>query len=322
LTNPLVTIGVTAFNAADTVGKAVESALAQGGVEAEIVAVDDASSDGTATRLAQLAAANPGRVRVFVQATNSGVAAARNRIVAEARGEFVCFFDDDDVSAPERVRRQLERLTGYERDYADGGPVICHTARRQLYPDGRSRIAPTMGTTPERPAPSGLAVARRILLGTPLEGGYGALATCSQLARTATYRALGGFDESFRRGEDTDLSIRLAKEGGHFVGLAEPLVTQTMTLTPDKNLEHDRRVVLSLIEKHSDVFEGGGQRAFARAFVEFRHAWLSGRRGAAVARLLVLALAHPRLSAQRLAFAWRGLEANRAYRRFHLRGAA
>jgi glycosyltransferase involved in cell wall biosynthesis len=318
MTCPLVTIGITAFNAGDTVAHAVASALAQEGVEAEIVAVDDASSDGTAAQLAELAAAYPGRMRVITHTTNRGVAAARNGIIAAARGEFLCFFDDDDVSAPDRVRRQVERLVAYEGEFAHGAPVVCHAARRQLYPDGETILAPTMGEALDSAAPAGLPVARRILLGTPLQGGYGALATCSQLGRTATYRALGGFDESFQRGEDTDFSIRLAKTGAHFAGVSEPLVTQHMTRSADKSLEDDRNTMLQLIDKHGDVFANEGQRAFARAFVELKQAWLRGRRGTALGRLLAIGLLHPALSAQRLGFALRGLGANRAHRRFHL----
>ncbi|HHY49573.1 MAG TPA: glycosyltransferase family 2 protein, partial [Alphaproteobacteria bacterium] len=111
LTAPLVTIGLCAHNAADTIAAAVDSALAQTGVATEIVIVDDASTDGTRALLEDCARQHPA-IRLFVNATNRGVAAARNTIIREARGTFIGFFDDDDRSAPERVARQLARLTG------------------------------------------------------------------------------------------------------------------------------------------------------------------------------------------------------------------
>src|ERR1043165_3384420 len=102
LTPPLVTVGLTAFNSADTVVRALHSALRQTWRPIEVVAVDDCSTDGTRVILDRLAEQHP-ELRLFGNAINGGVAVSRNRIVGEARGEFVVFFDDDDESLPERV---------------------------------------------------------------------------------------------------------------------------------------------------------------------------------------------------------------------------
>jgi glycosyltransferase involved in cell wall biosynthesis len=243
LTSPLVTVGLTTFNSAETVERALRSALAQTWRPIEVVAVDDCSTDGTRELLDRLATQHP-ELRVFGNAVNSGVAVSRNRILAEARGEFVAFFDDDDESLPERIASQFARITAYEREFADGAPVICHTARRLIYARRKERIAPTMGQREGRRAPAGPAVARRILLGTHLEDGYGACPTSSQMARLSTYRALGGFDPELRRSEDTDFNIRLAAAGGHFVGIGRPLVIQTMTRTSEKSLAEEYRYML------------------------------------------------------------------------------
>ena len=56
------------------------------------------------------------------------------------------------------------------------------------------------------------------------------------MARLSIFHQFEGFDPAFRRGSDTDFVIRLAKGGGHFVGIAAPLVVQTMTKTSDKGL--------------------------------------------------------------------------------------
>ena len=233
MTAPLVTIGLTTYNALRTLERALGSALAQTWRPIEIVAVDDGSSDGTLERLERVARQQP-VLRVFSNAPNGGVAVSRNRILKEARGEFVVFFDDDDDSAPERIAHQVQRIVEYEDRFAGGAPVVCHTARRRIYTEGLERTEPTMGQLEGRLAPHGVAVANRILLGTRLDDGYGACPTCSQMARIGTYRAVGGFDPQLRRGEDTDFAIRLALAGGHFVGIAEPLVTQWMTRTSGK----------------------------------------------------------------------------------------
>ena len=188
--------------------------------------------------LEQLAQKCP-KLKIFSNLENSGVAVSRNRIIKEASGEFIAFFDDDDESLPSRIFEQYKRITEYEKHFAKGAPVICHTARKLIYPRGEVRFEQTMGQTEGKPAPSGPAVARRILLGEPLEDGYGACPTCSQMARLSTYKLVGGFDPSFRRGKDTDSNIRLSQAGGHFVGLAEPLVIQSMTKTSEKSLQDE-----------------------------------------------------------------------------------
>lgn len=313
--SPLVTIGMTAFDAESTIERAVHSALAQSWRPMEIVVVDDCSTDRTSEILSRLSAGHPA-LRVFRNPTNGGVAVSRNRILAEARGEFVVFFDDDDESLPDRVEAQLRRILDYERDFAAGAPVICHTARRLIYPHGREHVAPTMGQRKERPAPAGLPVAERILLGTALEGGYGACPTCSQMGRLSTYHALGGFDPLYRRGEDTDLNVRLAKAGAHFVGVAKPLVVQTMTRTADKSLDDERRSTLMLLEKHRDVPDRIGLYGFCHRWIEMKYAWQKNRRIDCALRLASLAMTNPVLTVRRLILSAPNLSLNRAGKRF------
>ena len=316
LNYPLVTVGLTTYNAIDSVERAVNSALVQTWPSIEIVAVDDCSTDGTREFLDQLAISHP-TLRVFGNSVNGGVAVSRNRILDEAKGEFIAFFDDDDISLPERIEKQFQRIADYERQFAPGALVICHSARKQLYPNGEERLEPTMGQREGRLAPAGAAVARRILLGTPLEDGYGACPTCSQMARLATYRLLGGFDPSLRRGEDTDFNIRLAEAGGHFVGIAAPLVIQTMTKTSDKSLRDEYYNMLRLMEKHRAIMEREGQYDFCRAWLALKQAWLEQKHWEFTWRLMRLGLVSPLLTLRRLTIALPNLGLNRAFSQFH-----
>jgi glycosyltransferase involved in cell wall biosynthesis len=316
MSQPLVTIGLTTYNAADTVERAVASALAQTWSLIEIVAVDDCSTDTTREILVRLAASHP-ELRVFVNAVNGGVAVSRNRILDEARGDFVAFFDDDDESLPERIESQMRRIVAYEGNFAAAAPVVCHTARKRVYAEGLERIEPTMGQAEGCRAPNGTAVAERILLGTPLEDGYGACPTCSQMARLSTYRLVGGFDPMLRRGEDTDFTIRLAQAGGHFVGIAQPLVTQWMTKTSEKSLAEEYRNQMLLMEKHRPIMERAGQYKFCQQWLHAKQAWLEGRRVSFVAVLVRLALRHPCLTGRRLLIALPNIRLNLAFSRFH-----
>ncbi|KPK55390.1 MAG: hypothetical protein AMS22_04555 [Thiotrichales bacterium SG8_50] len=317
--SPLITVGITCYNAAATVRRALESALKQRWPNLEVVAVDDCSNDGS-WEILQGMAVKHSKIRVFVNDANTGVAASRNRILAEARGEFVAFFDDDDESLRDRIALQYARIVDYERNFADGAPVICHTARKLIYAQGKERVEPTMGQTEGVRAPSGNAVAERILLGTPLKDGYGACPTCSQMARLSVYRSLNGFDPAFRRAEDTDFNIRLAQAGGHFVGIGRPLVIQSMTKTSEKSLAEEYRNWTLLMEKHRAIMDYVGQYSFCCRWTDAKRAWLERRRGAFVAILFLLAVTHPVLAGRRLFFALRNVELNRAFRHFHRAG--
>jgi len=313
---PLITIGLTTYNALDSIEHCVASALSQSWQPIEIVVVDDCSTDGTFKFLKKLSTKHQG-IHVFINSSNSGVAVSRNRILEEAHGEFVVFFDDDDESLPDRISEQYKRITEYEKQFAKGAPVICHTARKLIYPHGEVRLEQTMGQIEDRPAPSGPAVARRILLGEPLVDGYGACPTCSQMARLSTYKLIGGFDPSFRRGEDTDFNIRLAQAGGHFVGIAEPLVIQTMTKTSEKSLRDEYNYMLRILYKHREFIVQEGQFDFSLVWLDLKQAWLENHRLTLVKLLFRLSFAHPVLTMRRLMFSLPNIGLNRAFSRFH-----
>lgn len=318
MARPLATLAMTAFNAEDTIARALASALAQDWRPVEILVVDDASTDSTADQVAAVAARHP-EVRLIRHPANGGVAVARNTLLEAAAGEFIVFFDDDDESVPHRVSTQIARIEAYEARVAQGVPVICHAARLQTAPDGSRRIEPTMGQREDHPAPNGPAVAERILIGRPLADGYGALATCSQAARRSTYARVGGFDPAFRRSEDTDLSIRLALAGAHFVGVAEPLVRQTLTLAGDKTLAAERDAMLSLLDKHRAVFADAGAHAFARRWTTLKFEWLAGRRGDFIVGLIGLSLSRPIETLRRIFYAVPMSGSRAGVRRLHRR---
>ncbi len=98
-----VSVVVIAFNDAVHVADAVRSALAQGESVTEVIAVDDASTDGTGAALDALARSEP-RVRVIHRGENSGgCGSPRNDGVRAATGRFVMFLDSDDVLPPGAV---------------------------------------------------------------------------------------------------------------------------------------------------------------------------------------------------------------------------
>lgn len=106
MSQPLVSILIPCYNAAPYLAATLESALAQTWPHKEIILVDDGSTDNSL----ELAREFEWRgVRVIPQ-KNSGAAAARNRALREARGDFVQFLDADDLISPPKIERQLALL--------------------------------------------------------------------------------------------------------------------------------------------------------------------------------------------------------------------
>ncbi len=273
---PLITIGLTCYNAADTIGRALDSALAQDWPRIEVVVVDDCSTDGSAEVVAAALAGHPCG-RMITLSGNGGPAVARNAILAAAQGAFVAFFDDDDVSLPGRLSAQYQRITDFEA--ATGNhQVFCYASGRRRYPNGYMLMMPAIGS--QGAPPQGSAVADYLLFNHRLNGlFYGAgVPTCALMARTQTLRDLGGFDAALRRVEDVDLAIRLALAGGWFIGCTEELfeqyASQGLDKTPAKNLEAE----LALTEKFADYLRRSGSLRYAQDWFRIRYLHFSRQR--------------------------------------------
>lgn len=269
---PKITIGMTSFFAEDTIGRAIESALAQTYPNIEILIVDDCSGDNSVAIINEAIKGRP-EARLIVHTVNTGFAGALNTIVANASGDFIAIFDDDDISDPERLMEQYRRIVNYEA--SQGVPlVLCHAARIQTYANGHKRYEKTVGTEPGL-APHGNAMADRILvgdLGTYGENIVGSCANCARMGRTSTFRHFNGFDSTMRRAEDTDFSIRFALAGGHFVGIEKPLVHQTMTGGAEKSVDAEEVAETIVLKKYDDYLRSTGWREFAWDWMAIRYA--------------------------------------------------
>jgi glycosyltransferase involved in cell wall biosynthesis len=261
---PLITVGITCYDAEDTIRRAVESALAQTWTAREILIVDDGSADGSGTVVEAIGRTHK-ETRYIRHGKNRGVAEARNTVLAQARGTFIAFFDDDDESAPDRLEQQHRRIVEYEQQHP-GAPVFCY-ANRLVVPPGEQEPTferPGIGRVP--PEPSG-SIAADYVLGVLRDDGkhsWGMLGSCTLMARTDAFRALGGFDGRFRRRAELDLAVCAAFAGAHFISVDAPLVTQYLTPTADKASNALLRYRLLLVEKHRDYLKQ--KRCYAGAW--------------------------------------------------------
>jgi glycosyltransferase involved in cell wall biosynthesis len=288
----LVTIGITCFNAAETIVRAVQSALHQDWPNFEVIIVDDASSDSSVEVL-MAKIVGDSRAKLIQHSRNMGPGAARNTILSEARGEFIAFFDDDDESLTGRVSNQVRTLVAYERKLG-ARLIACYASGMRRYPNGYTLALPAIGSRGER-VPHGHEVVDYLLMyhrrpdwfygsGTP---------ACSLLARHSTFSAVGGFDSELRRVEDADFAIRLGLMGGHFVGTQQILFVQHSTSAPDKSAERNLEARQRLVHKHKAYLESVGGFEYAMRWSKLRFLHFNRRYGRFALEFAGLLLRYP-----------------------------
>lgn len=190
--NSQISVIIPAYDAERWLSRAVASCLSQTLPPTEIIIIDDASRDGTHAA-AQALAAQHHEVRVLKQAYNRGPSAARNRGVAESRGDFIAFLDADDFWQPEKLQRQFQALS----TTPEAGLVI--TALREVRPDG-GKIRDVRFRWPTRREER---VAASFLFDLKL-------ITPTMFMPRRVYEQAGGLDENLRNCEDHDLFMRIA----------------------------------------------------------------------------------------------------------------
>ncbi len=103
---PRVSVITPAYNAAPYLEETIRSVQAQTFTDWEMIIVDDCSKDETYS-LASKFAEYDRRIHVFRNEKNSGVAAARNKALDAAIGEYIAFLDSDDLWLPLKLEKQL-----------------------------------------------------------------------------------------------------------------------------------------------------------------------------------------------------------------------
>lgn len=174
-----ISVVIPAYNAAGTIGAAIESCLRQTLPPYQVIVVDDGSTDSTS----EIAIQYKG-VFVITSDKNSGPSAARNIGIGAATGDIVAFLDSDDIWLP-------EKLSVLHKLFSDH-PDVQYLGHPYLLP-GHSNTAAYSNEL--RPV-SYLSV----LLRNPYQP------SCLAIRRGLLLR----FDESYRYCEDHELSIRVA----------------------------------------------------------------------------------------------------------------
>ncbi len=141
---PLISVIIPVFEVAEYLPQCLDSVLGQPGPEIEVIAVDDASPDGSAAILDDRAAADP-RLRVVHLAVNGGQGPARNAGLDLASGEYVWFVDGDDRLADGALAAIGARL-------AHSRPDVLLIDWVSSYAGGRTAPSPGAGLLARVPA--------------------------------------------------------------------------------------------------------------------------------------------------------------------------
>lgn len=196
-----VSVVLCTYNRADMLGPALESLIRQethGQFRFEVVVVDDGSTDGTQATLQKIA--KDSRVPIqCLRGESRGIAAARNTGVAAASGEWIAFFDDDQVADPNWLEELLDCATHA------GVDVVGCSVRLDLPEEEIRQISP---------------VCRELLGETKVDRKLGKCSrkefpgTGSMLVTATAFKAVGTFDESWTRGgSDLEFTARLRRSG-------------------------------------------------------------------------------------------------------------
>ncbi|QKE65459.1 glycosyltransferase [Aquipseudomonas campi] len=115
---PVVSVIVPVFNTKDFLPECIDSVLAQSGVQVELIAVDDGSTDGSLEVLQDYAARHK-NIHVFTQ-SRKRQGAARNLAIEYACGRFVSFLDSDDTLPENALKNMVEVAEKYDADMVCG----------------------------------------------------------------------------------------------------------------------------------------------------------------------------------------------------------
>jgi glycosyltransferase involved in cell wall biosynthesis len=166
----------------------------------ELLAIDDGSTDTSGDIVRAM---TDERVRL-IQTKNGGLCQALNLGIAEAKAPCIARCDQDDISFPERLARQLKAM----EDNPGAVALFTYTTKfgRKHYWSNKDKLVTAKGELQEY---------------DPVRDG--SVLCSTMLARTAVLRSIGGFRQSYYPADDLDLECRLSQAGRVLI-LREPLV--------------------------------------------------------------------------------------------------
>ena len=231
------------YNSEETVLAALTAIINQSIKPNEIIIIDDCSQDATSEIIHSAIKSLP-EVNLIKNEVNLGQSASRNKAAQIANSEILIFFDDDDISKPERAQAHIQMYLGSadisfvssSKKYANGYSVDCINQKLSLKDLSAKDWVLKLTTGQAKSVLKNLWV------------------PCSTCAVNRTFfLALGGFDTSMRRLEDVEFFVRVAIAKGSASWSNENLVIRNASFAGYKGGQIDTQFEKRLIEKHKSL---------------------------------------------------------------------
>jgi glycosyltransferase involved in cell wall biosynthesis len=234
---PLISVVIPTYNAEAVIDRALASVAAQIFQPAEVIIVDDGSTDRTFARVDEIQSRHIELPIKIITQPNKGPGASRNVGIYNATSDYVAFLDADDVWYP----KKLERVDLAIKEHPEVD-VFCHDEHIRSF-DG--------------------VIKRRLRAGPGVDNMYefllfkgNCLLTSATVARREALLGVGGFPENraFDSCEDWDLWLRLARAKYRFFFLSEVLgewVRGSHTLT--SNVERHFQAEINVLSHHLEL---------------------------------------------------------------------
>jgi glycosyltransferase involved in cell wall biosynthesis len=252
------------YNSEETALAALNAILAQSIKPNEIIIIDDCSQDAT-TEIIQNAIKSLPQVNFVKNELNLGQSTSRNKAAQIASSEILVFFDDDDISKPERAQAHIQMylasadisFVSSSKKYANDYSVECINQNLSLKDLSAKEWVLKLTTGQAKSALKNLWIP---------------CSTCAVNRRF--FLEIGGFDTSMRRLEDAEFFIRVAIAKGSASWSNKNLVIRNATFAGDKGGLIDTQFEKNLLEKHKNLLATSQYRN-ALSLSEVRSAYFS-----------------------------------------------
>lgn len=235
---PLFSIVINCFNGAEYLAETLESVFAQTYSNWELIFWDNQSSDNSASIFNNHC---DGRLRYFLAPNHEKLGAARNSAVKNAKGDWICFLDCDDVWLPQKLEWQAAIIEGANESlglvYGQMLVLDSRSARASCWSD---RISKYKAKTLLKRLPEGDVFNQLLLIDfVPL---------LTATVRASLYHQVGGVSDHFEMSEDYDLFIKVASVSRFaavqdVVGLYRIHETNTTIFKIDKGFQENLEII-------------------------------------------------------------------------------
>lgn len=232
----LVSVIIPTYSRPDNIVRAIESVLAQTYKPIEIIIIDDNGVDTSYQKQTENVLRDylrDDKILYIKHEINKNGSAARNTGFKASKGAFVTFLDDDDEMHPEKIEKQVQALEEADKSVAMAY-CGCQIVRKNHVE--RTIYAKKCGN-----------LMQEMLLGT-----WGVGSGSNLLIRRDAIERIGGYDESFKRRQDVEFTLRLFRFY-NIVSVNEVLLTKYNDTKPHRP---NPRQYLDIEEKYLNKFKG------------------------------------------------------------------